>query len=387
MHFREDPEHIQILRQTIRKFVKAELPREKARQLDREKNFDRKSFLRLAELGVCGLTIPEEFGGTRDLVAAVMVIEELGRHGTALSGPFVHCAFYGGLNIADNGSVEQKRTLLPRLSTGELLFAYGLSEPDVGSDLASVTTRADQDGDHIVINGAKRWCTGARFADYIYCLVKSDAHAPRYQNLSFVLVPPNIAGVSISDIEHMGLRYAATCDVVFDNVRVPAANVIGGDAGWNNGWAMLAGPALDIEKLEVAASALGIATAAVEDAWQYAQERRQFGKPICAHQAVRHTLADLQTKLHLCRLVTYHAAWLADQKKPCGVETSMAKLFVTETALEIAIACQRVMGAYGCAEEYDMERYVRDLLVMPIIGGSSEIQRNNISNRLGLPTK
>lgn len=386
MYFADEPDHFETLRDSIRRLVDAELPRDKARQLDKAKTFDRDAFGRLAELGVCGLTVSEEYGGNRDLVAAVMVIEELCRRGTSLGGPYIHCAFYGALNIEHNGSAQQKQTLLEPLLRGELLFAYGLSEPDVGGDLANVTTRARLDGDSVVLNGAKRWCTGARFADYILCLVRSDAQAPKYHNLSFVLVPPDAPGVSITDIEHIGLRYAETCDVMFDEVRVPATNILGGLAGWQQGWSMLAGPALDIEKLEVAAVALGIASAALEDAWQYSQQRRQFGKPICGHQAIRHSLAEQRTALHASRLMLYHAAWLADRGRPCSVETSMAKLFVTESAQKIGIACQRIMGAYGCAEEYDMERYVRDLLVLPVIGGSSEMQRNNIANRLRLPT-
>jgi len=123
----------------------------------------------------------------------------------------------------------------------------------------------------------------------------------------------------------------------------------------------------------------------VEDASRYAQERRQFGKPICAHQSVRHALVEARTKLQACRHLLYHAAWLADQSRPCSVETSMAKLFIAETAVDIVLACQRILGAYGCAEGYDMERYVRDICVMPIVGGSSNMQRNNIAARLRLP--
>ncbi len=385
MYFADEPEHITMLRDTMRKFVAAELPREKVRRLDREKRVDMESFRRLAALGVCGLTIPEEYGGSRDLVAALAVIEELARRGMFLCGPFIHCAFYGGMNISENGSDEQKRELLPKLLRGEILFAYGLSEPDVGGDLASVTTRARREGDKVIINGTKRWCTGARFADYIYCLVKSDPEAPRYRNLSFLLVPKTTAGLTIQDIEHTGLRYAETCDVIFEEAAVPAANIVGGEAGWNHGWKILAGVSLEVEKLEITACALGIAATAVEDAWHYSQERKQFGKLICTHQAVRHSLVEARTKLQACRHMLYHAAWLANQGKPCSVESSMAKLFVGDTAVEIVLACQRVMGAYGCASEYDMERYVRDLLVMPIVGGSSNMQKNNIANRLGLP--
>src|SRR5262249_54066806 len=156
-------------------------------------------------------------------------------------GPYIHCAFYGGLNISENGSGLQRQTFLPRIARGELFFAYGLSEPDVGGDLASVAMSARRVGDSVVLNGTQRWCTGARFADYIICLVQSDANAPRYRNLSFVLVPPTLPGITIVDIEHAGLRYAATTDVIFENVTVPAENILGGEAAWNQGWKMLAG--------------------------------------------------------------------------------------------------------------------------------------------------
>jgi alkylation response protein AidB-like acyl-CoA dehydrogenase len=386
--FADEPEHIRLLRQSMRRFVEREMPRDKVREWDRARTFPMEVFKHLAETGVCGLTIGEAFGGSgRDIVAAVAVIDELARRGAAMAGPYIHAAFYGGLNIGENGSAEQKRDLLPKIARGELLFAYGLSEPDVGGDLASVATRAQltADDERVVINGTKRWCTGARFADYIICLVKSDAEAPRYRNLSFVLVPAKSEGITIVDIDHTGLRYAATTDVIFDDVEVPAGHILGGKAGWNQGWRMLAGPALDVEKLEITACAYGIATAAVDDAWAYAQERKQFGRPIAGHQSVRHALVEAKTKLQACRHMLYHAAWLAGEGRPCSVETSMAKLYVGDTAVEIVLQCQRVMGAYGCAEGYDMERYVRDICVMPIVGGSSSMQKNNIASRLKLP--
>ncbi len=382
-----EPSHLTQLRETIRRFVERELPREAVRAWDRERTFPMDVFRKLAALGVCGLTVDEQYGGAgRDLVAAVAVIEELARRGGAMAGPYIHCAFYGGLNVGENGSPAQKQALLPRIARGEVLFAYGLSEPDVGGDLASVamTARRSADGRTVTLNGTKRWCTAARVADWILCLVRSDADAPRYRNLSVVLVPPTLPGITIVDIDHLGLRYAATTDVIFDDVVVPIDDVLGGADGWNQGWRMLAGPALDVEKLEITACAYGIAAAAVDDAWTYAQERTQFGRPISGHQAVRHALVEARTKLAACRHMLYHAAALAGAGQPCSVETSMAKLFVGDTAVEIVLACQRVLGAYGCAEGYDMERYVRDVCVMPIVGGSSNMQKNNIAARLKL---
>jgi alkylation response protein AidB-like acyl-CoA dehydrogenase len=383
----EEPEHVTLLRHTVRRFVDEKVPKELARVCDREKRYPEDVFRELCGLGVCGLTIPEEYGGAGiDIVSAIAVIDELCRRGWTLAGPFIHCAFYGGVNITENGDEEQKRKLLPKLAAGEILFAYGLSEPDVGGDLASTATRARRspDGKSVVLNGTKRWVTGARFADYIYTLVRSADDAERYRNLSFVLVPTDSPGTTIHDIDHLGLRYAETTDVIFDDVEVPAQNIVGGPSGWNRGWKMLVGPGLDVERLEITAVAYGIAAAAVDEAWEYAQQREQFGRKISAHQSVRHKLVDVRTQLAACRHMLYHAAWLANEKRDCSVESSMAKLFVGEACVDIVLACQQILGAYGCAEGHDMERHVRDLVCIPIVGGSSNMQRNNIANRLKL---
>ncbi|NIB38054.1 acyl-CoA/acyl-ACP dehydrogenase [Pseudomaricurvus alkylphenolicus] len=386
----EEQEHITMLRQSIRRFLDQNYSREQAREQDRTMAFAREAFQKLCDLGVTGLTVPEEYGGAGvDVVAAMATIEELCKRGTGLAGPFIHCAFYGGMNLVENGSEAQKREFLPRLATGELLFAYGLSEPDVGGDLPSVkaTATLKEDGKTLVLNGTKRWCTAARIADYILTLVRTGPVEEKYKNLSMVMVPASAPGITIVDIEHTGIHYAETTDVIMEDVEVSIDNVLGGPDCLNKGWPMLVGRGLDVERLETAAIGVGIATAAVEDAWQYAQERSQFGKKICGHQAVRHSLSDVKTKLQACRHMLYHAAWLADAGKDLAVESSMAKLFVGDTSVEIVLECQRIMGAYGYANEYDMERYVRDILSLPIAGGSSNMQKNNIANRLGLPQR
>ena len=382
----EEPDHIVELRRQLRRFVEQKAPRDKRRAWDRAHDWPRHLFRDLADMGLCALTVPEEYGGQgQDIIAAVAVIEELSRAGTFLAGPYIHCAFYGGMNIAENGSPAQKAEFLPQLAKGELLFAYGLSEPNVGGDLSSVETRARIDGDAIVVNGAKRWCTGADWADYIYCLVNSDPQAPKRRALSFLLIPARAPGVTVTPMDHVNLRYTASCDVHFDDVRLPLTAIVGGPEKWCQGWGMLAGRALDVEKLEVAAVTFGIAQAAVEDAWEYAQERVQFGKPICAHQAIRHKLVTARTRLEACRLMLYHAAQLANDGRPCAIETSMAKLFIADTGVEIGLACQQIMGAYALSDAYDMDRHVRDLLGMPIVGGSSDMQKNNLAALWKLP--
>jgi alkylation response protein AidB-like acyl-CoA dehydrogenase len=380
----DEGETIQALRQSLERFVEREMPRSAAQQWDKENHFPRDVHRKLADLGVLGLTIPEDYGGFgRDIVATMVTIEELSRRSLAVSVPYIMAACYAGMNIEECGTEAQKRELLPKIVSGDLLFAYGLTEPDAGADLASVKTRAERDGDVIRINGAKRFCSGADIADYIYCLVRTGPAEERHRNLSFVLVPPDAPGVTITRIDSMGMKGAATTDVIFDNVEVPAENLVGGEAAWNRGWPMLVGPGLDVEKLEVAAIGIGIARAALDDAWLYATERRQFGRLIGEFQSIQHKLAEMKTQVHAARLVLYQAAWLANERRPCSLETSMAKLFATEVAKAVSLECQTVFGAYGYVKEFDAERYVRDALLMPIIGGSSAVQRNNIFKLAG----
>jgi alkylation response protein AidB-like acyl-CoA dehydrogenase len=381
-----EPEHITMLRDSIRRMLERHATRAQMAAWDEADQVPRALMDHIRELGVCGMTVPEEYGGIgRDILATMVTVEELSRRSMVIGTLYLMNACYGSMNVLASGSEEQKRRLLPKLANGELLFSYGLSEPDVGSDLASVKTRAERHGDKVVINGYKRWCSGAEIADYIYALVRSGDPDQRYKNLSLVLIPPTARGVTLQHIPALGARGLNTNDVTLDNVEISIDDVVGGEDGWNNGWTKLVGPALEVEKLEVAAMALGIAAQAVDDAWEYAQTRSQFGKRICSHQSIRHMLADAQTKLAAARLMLYRGCWLADNNLPCGVETSMAKMFVCETGLDIVLTCQKVMGAYGYARGFDMERHVRDMLLMPIIGGSTAIQKNNIANRMGLP--
>jgi alkylation response protein AidB-like acyl-CoA dehydrogenase len=375
------PEHIPMLRETLRRFVADEMPRDKAALWDRTNHFPRDVFDKLAALGVMGLTVPEEYGGSGwDIIGTMITIEELSKRSLAVAVPFIMAACYSGMNLVECASPEQRSRLLPRVAEGRMLFAYGWTEPDVGADLASVKTTAVRDGDSLIVNGAKRFCSGAAFCDYIYTLVRTGDPGDRRRNLSFVLIAPTAAGVTIEPIDAMGMKGAATTDVTFVDVRVPIDNLVGGDMGWNAGWSMITGSGLDVEKLEVAAMALGIGTAAFEDALDYSRQRQQFGRQIGEYQSIRHKLANMRTQLHGARLMLYHAAGLAATREPCGVETSMAKLFCTEVGKAVALEGQTILGAYGYVKDFDMERYVRDSLLMPIIGGSSAVQLNNIAN-------
>ena len=385
-----EPEHIVQIRETVRKFIETEIPRVRAIEWDANDKIPRSLLKQMGNLGLTGITTPAKYDGYgRDIYGAMAVIEELSKRSIGAASLFIMAACYGAMNISESGSEDQKRTYLPAIVAGDCLFSYGLSEPDVGADLATVKTRARRDGDKIIVNGIKRWCTGATLTDNIFVLVRDADSDKKYANLNIIIVPIGTLGITITPLDVIGSRGVGTTDVILEDVKVPADNVLGGADQWNTGWNKLAGATLDIEKLEVAAMCLGNAEGALQDAWAYAQERKQFGMAISGHQAIRHRLASAKAKLYAARQTLYHATGLATENLPCGVESSMAKYMVSELAQEVCLYAQRVMGAYGCArgEGGDMERYVREALVFPIAGGSSEIQLNNIANRLGLAKK
>lgn len=379
-------EELEQLRDSLRALLDEIAPIETVRAWDRADHVPPEILQRFGELGVTALAVDEEYGGLgRDVSALLVVLQEVARRSIMLAGLIVQCTNYAGLNIGELGSEAQKREYLPRVANGTLIFALGLSEPNVGADLASVETRAEIRGDKVIINGAKRWCSGAEIADCIYALVRSGPVADRYKNLSFVIIPRETKGISMTTTGTMGMRGVPTNDVVFEDVEIPIENILGGPDCWNKGWSQLAGPTLETEKLSPSAMALGLGEAAMEAAWNYAQERSQFGMRICGHQAVRHSLADMQTRLQTCRLMLKESAAMLDRGEPSAVQTSMTKLYLSETIRDIVIECQQVMGAYGYSEDFDMERYVRDAMVLPIFGGSTAVQKNNIASLMRLP--
>jgi alkylation response protein AidB-like acyl-CoA dehydrogenase len=246
----DEPDELLELRDTIRRFVAKECPPETVARWDRDDSIPREMMGKLAELDLFGLCVPEEYGGMgRQVVALSVVIDELARGSSAIAGLFNMCALYGALNVAQSGSDDQKARLLPGLLAGELLFAYGLSEPEIGADLTRVQTRAERNADRVVINGAKRWISGADLADYMYTLVRTGPPENTRRNLSFLLIPMSAPGITIEKQPAMGMRGCATHDVLLDHVDISADCIVGGDDGWNGGWSLLAGPALEVEKL------------------------------------------------------------------------------------------------------------------------------------------
>ena len=379
MYFTEEPEHIRPLRETIRRFVAAELPPELRRRLDREHRFPPELFRKLALLGVCGLTIEEEYGGHgRDLVAAVAVIEELCRGGAFLAGPFIHCAFYGGMNISENGSEAQKRALLPLLARGELLFAYGLSEPGAGSDAGSLKTTARKDGDAYVIDGAKTFITNAPIADVFVIFTNIDPSQGSKGITAFV-VQRGTKGLEIGpNDEKMGLHGSTTAQLYFNAMRVPAANRVGAEG---QGFKIALGT-LDMGRLGLAAHSVGIAQRLLDASVRYAKERKQFGKPIAANQAIQWMLADAATEIHAARLMVYDAGARADRGERITHRAAMTKLFATEMLGRVADNALQIHGGMGYMRELWIERAYRDARITRIYKGTSEVQRMVIAGAL-----
>ena len=282
--------------------------------------------------------------------------------------------------ICDFGTEEQKRRYLPRMATGELRAAMALTEPGGGSDLQAMRTTATLDEDHYVINGAKTWITNARRAGLIALLCKTDPEArPAHKGISILLVE-KVPGLTVSrDLPKLGYKGVESCELAFEDCRVPRTALLGGREG--RGFAQMM-KGLEIGRIQVAARATGVGRAAFDDAFRYAQQRESFGKPIWQHQSIGNYLADMATKLTAARRLLLHAAERYDSGERCDMEAGMAKLFASETAMEIALNAIRIHGGYGYSTEFDVERYFRDAPLMIVGEGTNEIQRNVIIKQL-----
>lgn len=373
-----------MLKRTMQDFINKECPKELIRKLDESDEFPRPLFNKLRELGVAGLTIPEAYGGLgRQILSAIIVVEELSRRYPALGWVYVMCAFYGGVDVYRIANEEQKRRYLPRLANGEILFAYALTEPNAGSDLAAIETVASRQGDNFVIDGEKIFITGADEADYILALVRTEKSPKPAEGLSIMIVDGRAEGVKTRHIKKLGYKGSSACEITFQNVAVPMENVAGGPECIGKGMQLLL-KTLDTERLEVAACGVGVAQGALDEAVEYAKNRVQYGRPISKLQAIRHMLAEMATQVQAARLLTYQAAWLEEQGLPCSLEANMAKLFATEAAKHVALEGMQIFGGYGYSMEFDMQRYVRDSLVLPIGGGTSQIVKNAIARIMDL---
>ncbi|QNI05259.1 acyl-CoA dehydrogenase [Mycobacterium kubicae] len=369
----------QMLVATVRAFIDREV-KPTVRELEHANTYPEAWIDQMKRIGIYGLAVPESFGGAPvSMPCYVRVTEELARGWMSLAGAM------GGHTVVAKlltlfGTDEQQQTYLPRLATGELRATMALTEPGGGSDLQNMSTTALPDGTDLVINGAKTWISNARRSGLIALLAKTDPTAtPRHHGISIVLVEPG-PGLTVSrDLPKLGYKGVESCELSFDGLRVPATAILGGEPG--HGFAQMM-KGLETGRIQVAARALGVATAALEDALAYAQQRESFGKPIWKHQSVGNYLADMATKLTAARQLTRYAAERYDSGERCDMEAGMAKLFASEAAMEIALNAVRIHGGYGYSTEYDVERYFRDAPLMIVGEGTNEIQRNVIAGQL-----
>ncbi|MGD0855373.1 MAG: acyl-CoA dehydrogenase family protein [Dehalococcoidia bacterium] len=381
----EFTEQQEMLRATVREFVQKELPISEVRKWDLEKKFPMKVFEKLKTLGVLGVHIPVEYGGMGGgIIDYAIVNEEISRAGCWGLGSYVNAVLmYGAGMIMDCGSEEQKKQLLPRLAKGELLFAYGMTEPDSGSDAAAAKTSAVDKGDHYVLNGSKMFITLADVADYTITLARTDPKVAKHKGLTLFLVDTKSKGYSTNKLNKAGGFTDSTCEVVYDNVVVPKSMVLGGPETVNHGWDLLL-KTLEVEHLLVAVAALGNAQVTFDGALAYAKERKAFGQEIGKFQAIGHMLAEMQVDLHLARLAVYQLAWLKENNKPCYRESCISKLVATECWNSMAHRAMQIFGGYSLMYEYDAQRSLRDSYILLIGGGTRQIQKNMIAKSLGL---
>jgi alkylation response protein AidB-like acyl-CoA dehydrogenase len=364
---------------TVREFVDKEV-RPSVREVEHANEYPEAWIEQMKRIGIYGLAVPEEYGGTPvSMPCYVLVTQELARGWMSLAGAMGGHTVVAKL-LALFGTDEQKQRYLPPMATGELRATMALTEPDGGSDLQNMSTTALSDGSDLVVNGSKTWISNARRSGLIALLCKTDPKAtPRHQGIS-ILLAEHGPGLTVSrDLPKLGYKGVESCELSFDGYRVPHSAILGGDAG--KGFSQMM-KGLETGRIQVASRALGVATAAFDDALAYAQQRESFGQPIWKHQSVGNYLAEMATKLTAARQLTRYAAERYDSGERCDMEAGMAKLFASEVAMEIALNAVRIHGGYGYSTEYDVERYFRDAPLMIVGEGTNEIQRNVIAAQL-----
>jgi len=369
----------ELVLSTVRRFVDDEV-RPVARELEHANEYPERLIERMKELGVFGLAIPEPWGEAPVSVPCyALVTAELARGWMSLAGAMGGHTVVAKLLLAF-GTDEQKDRYLPRMATGEVRATMALTEPGGGSDLQAMTTVAKRDDDGYLVAGAKTWITNSRRSQLIALLCKTDPAAdPPHKGISILLVEHG-PGLTVSrDLPKLGYKGVESCELVFDGYRAPADALLGGVEG--RGFAQMM-QGLETGRLQVAARAVGVGQAAFDDAFRYAQERESFGRPIWQHQSIGNYLADMATKLTAAKQLVLHAAESLESGRRSDLEAGMAKLFASETAMQIALDAVRIHGGYGYSTEFDVERYFRDAPLMIVGEGTNEIQRDVITRQL-----
>jgi isovaleryl-CoA dehydrogenase len=371
----EESDIVELVREFVDNDVKPVV-----RELEHANTYPGKLIDQMKQLGIFGLAIPEPWGAARvSTPCYALVTEELARGWMSLAGAMGGHTVVAKL-IQSYGTQQQQDTYLPQMATGELRATMALTEPGGGSDLQAMRTTARRAGDCYVINGAKTWISNARSSRLIALLCKTDPAArPAHTGISILLAEPGRGFTVSRDLPKLGYKGIESCELTFDDFRVPAHALLGEREG--EGFAqMMRG--LEIGRIQVASRAVGVGRAALEDALRYAQQRESFGKPIWQHQSIGNYLADMVTKLTAARQLVLHAARRFDSGKRADMEAGMAKLFASEAAMQIALDAVRIHGGYGYSTEFDVERYFRDAPLMIVGEGTNEIQRNVIARQL-----
>ncbi|GAA5158863.1 acyl-CoA dehydrogenase family protein [Pseudonocardia eucalypti] len=371
---------------TVKTFVDKEIIPH-AQELEHSDTYPQDIVDGMKEMGLFGLTIEEEHGGLGEsLLTYALVVEQIARGWMSVSG-VINTHFIVAYMITHHGTPEQKAHYLPKMATGEITGSFSMSEPDLGSDVAAIKTRAKQDGDDFVIDGAKMWLTNGGSSNLMALLVKTDEGAERaHQNLTCFLVdkPRGFGevtpGLTIpGKIDKMGYKGVDTTEAVFDGFRIPGEKILGDRRG--GGFAQMM-DGVEVGRVNVSARACGIAIRAFELAVDYAQQRSTFGKPIAQHQAIAFKLAEMATKVEAAHLMMVNAARLKDSGERFDVEAGMAKLLASEYCAEVTQEAFRIHGGYGYSKEYEIERLMREAPFLLIGEGTSEIQKTIISRGL-----
>jgi len=391
--FLEKTDEQKAITEMVRQFVDEQII-PTAEHYDHEDEFPAPIVEQMTQLGLFGVTIPEDYGGMGlDLTTYAMIVEELSRGWISISG-IVNTHFIGSYLLMKFGTDEQKDRYLPRMATGELRAAFSLSEPECGSDVQAIKTRAVKQEDGAwQIDGTKMWVTNGLMSGVVFVLVRTDPKAePPYRGMTCFIAEKEAgasentgeyAGFTIPPkIKKLGYKGVESTELVFDGYRCPAENVLGGEeGGLGQGFVQMM-DALEVGRVNVAARGVGIAQRALELGLRYSQERKTFGKQIADHQAIQFKLADMATKVDAARLLTLRAARLKDAGERSDLEAGMAKLFASEAGKECVEDAFRIHGGYGYSKEYEVERLYRDAPLLLIGEGTSEIQRMVIGKKL-----